>query len=123
MPTITLSPQLMNELIQVAANRAVRPEELVENALRVYLRQLDHEKIKAEAEAFRKMHAALVGQHLGQYVAIHQGQLVDHDADFQALHHRIRQQFGRQSILLRQVTTEPERVLTVRSPRLERGQP
>jgi predicted transcriptional regulator len=120
MSTITLSPQLINELEQVAEEQAVKPEEILENAVRVYLRQLEHKKIKSEAEAFRIMHVELAKQYLGQFVAIHNGQLVDHDEDFQALHSRIRQRFGRQPILLRRVTIEPERVLIMRSPRLER---
>ena len=81
------------------------------------------EKIRAEAEAFRSMHAKLAEKYLGQYVAIHNREIVDHDEDFQVLHTRIRQRFGSQPVLLRLVEAEPERVLTFRSPRLERGQP
>jgi hypothetical protein len=121
MSTITLSPQLMDELKQVATEQAVEAEELLEDAVRAYLRQIEREKIKAEAEAFRRMHPLLVKEHLGQYVAVHNGQLIDYDEDFQALHNRIRQQYGRRPVLLRQVTREPVRVLLMRSPRLERG--
>lgn len=69
------------------------------------------------------MHAELAEKYLGQYVAIHNGKVVDHDKDFHSLHSRIRQRFGRQPVLLRRVEAEPERVLAFRSPRLERGQP
>ncbi len=123
MPTITLQPQLIEQLKQIAAEQAVRPEELLETAVRTYLRQLEREKIQAEAEAFHSMHAELAGKYLGQYVAIHSGKVVDHDEDFQSLHSRIRQRFGRQPVLLRRVEAEPERVLVFRSPQLERGQP
>ena len=44
--------------------------------------------------------------------AIHNGKVVDHDQDFQSLHSRIRQRFGRQPVLLRRVEAEPERVWT-----------
>jgi len=114
---------LVEQLEQVAAQRSVEAEELVETAVRVYLRQMEREKIKAEADAFRSMHAKLAEEYLGQYVAVHGGKVVDNDEDFQALHGRIRRRFGRQPILMRQVGTEPERGLTFRSPRLERGQP
>jgi len=120
---ITLRPELMEQLERVAAEQAVTPEELLETTVHSYLRQLGREKIKAEAEAFRAMHAELVKKYLGQYVAIHNGKVVDHDEDFQSLHSRIRRCFGRQPVLLRRVETEPERVLTFRSPRFERGQP
>lgn len=120
MTTITLSPQLAAELEQIANEQAVKPEELLEDAVRAYLRGLERDKIKAEATAYRKLHSELVKQYLGRYVAIHDGNVVDHDEDFQELHRRIRQRFGRQPVLLRQVATEPERVLVMRSPRLER---
>ncbi len=123
MSTITLQPQLMEQVEQVASERAVRPGELLETAVRTYLRQLDREKIRAEAEAFRSMHAELAEKYLGQYVAIHNGKVIDHDEDFQSLHSRIRQRFGRQPVLLRRVEAEPERVWLFRSPRFERGQP
>lgn len=121
--TITLQPRLVEQLEQVAVQRSVEAKELVETAVRAYLRQMEREKIKAEAEAFCSMHAELAEKYLGQYVAIHDGKVVDHDEDFQTLHSRIRQLFGRQPVLLRQVEIEPERVLTFHSPRLERGQP
>jgi hypothetical protein len=120
--TITLQPRLVEQLEQVAVQRSVEAKELVETAVRVYLRQMEREKIQAEAEAFCSMHAELAEKYLGQYVAIHDGKVVDHDEDFQTLHSRIRQLFGRQPVLLRQVEVEPERVLTFHSPRLERGQ-
>ena len=123
MPTITLQPRLVAELEQVAAEQSVKPAEVLETAVRTYLRQIECGKIKAEARAFRSMHAELVKEYAGQYVAIHDGKVVDHDEDFQSLHNRIRQHFGRRPVLLRRVETKPERVLVFRSPRLERGQP
>lgn len=120
--TITLQPRLVEQLEQIAVHRSVEVEELIETAVRAYLRQVERENIKAEAEAFRSMHTTLVEKYLGQYVAIHDGKVVDHDEDFQTLHSRIRQRFGRQPVLLRQVKSKPERVLTFRSPQLERGQ-
>jgi hypothetical protein len=67
-----------------------------------------------------EQHSQLLPEFRNEHVAFHQGKLVDHDKDFQALHRRIRQQFGRQPVLLRQVTGEAERTWTFRSPRLER---
>ena len=117
MSTVILQPELMEQLEQVAAEQAVMPEEVLESAVRTYLRQIEREKIKAEAEAFRSMHTELAEKYLSQYVAIHNGKVVDHDEDFQSLHSRIRQRFGRQPVLLRRVEAEPERVLVFRSPR------
>ena len=117
MSTVILQPELMEQLEQVAAEQAVMPEEVLETAVRTYLRQIEREKIKAEAEALRSMHPELAEKYLSQYVAIHHGKVVDYDQDFQSLHSRIRQRFGRQPVLLRRVEAEPERVLVFRSPR------
>lgn len=123
MSSITLQPQLMEQLEKIASERDVRPGELVESALRTYLRQLDREKIKAEVAAFQAMHTELAEQYMGEYVAIHDGGVVDHDRDFRALHSRVRQRFGRQAVLLRRVEAGPDREWTFRSPRFERGDP
>ncbi len=94
---------------------------LESNKLVAPSRQLERNKIKAEVKVFQAMHAELVKQYWGEYVALHNGQVVDHDPQFEALHGRIRERFGPKPILLRQVTTETERILTMRSPHLERG--
>lgn len=121
MTSITLQADLMEDLERLAAQQNRTLEEIFAIALHHYMRQVQAQKIQKEAESFRAMHAELVRHYLGQIVAIHEGQVVDHDKDFAALHQRIRQRFGRTAVLLRRVETEPERVLTFRSPRFERG--
>jgi hypothetical protein len=85
--------------------------------------QSEADDLEDEINAYRLLHTSLVGQYLGQHVAIHSGALVDHDADFVALHKRIRERFGRKPVLLRRVEVEPERVLVFRSPRLRSARP
>lgn len=119
MTTVTLEPKLLQQLEQVAAENTTSPDELLDAAVRTYLRQLERAKIRLEATAYRTLHSQLVLDHLGQYVAIHQRRVVDSDASFEALHTRIRERFGNQAVLIRQVETEPERELTFRSPRIE----
>jgi len=87
--------------------------------MRTDLRQLDREKIRLEAAAYHRLHPQLSIDYIGHYVAIHQGGVIDSDVNFETLHARVREHFGRQSILLRRVETEIERVLTFRSPRME----
>ena len=47
--------------------------------------------MEREEEAYQAMHAELLADHIGQYVAIHQGQLIDHDPSELALllRHRV----------------------------------
>jgi hypothetical protein len=123
MPTLTLHPELMAQLESVAAERSIMLDELLATAVRAYLRQVEREKIEAEAIAFRALHAKLVKQYLGQYVAVHNSAVIDHDQDFQTLHARVRQRFGRQAVLIRRVEVELEPTLVFRSPRFEQRRP
>lgn len=123
MSEIILQAPLLEEIKQVAVEQNVELSHILDEAVHTYLRQLERNKIKAEVEAFHSMHSELLQSYEGEYVAIHNGKVVDHDASLQPLHNRIRQRFGRQTVLLRQVSTEPERVLSFRSPSFERGQP
>lgn len=76
--------------------------------------------MRREIVAYEAMHSELVKQFLGQYVAIYQEQLVDHDPDPVALHHRIATNYADAVVLSRQVQVDATPVLTMRSPKLER---
>lgn len=71
------------------------------------------------AAAYRSLHAQLVKHYLGQFVAIHDGQLVDHDSDPVTLLQRVRTQFPDRVVLRRRVELTAERELHVRHPRIE----
>jgi hypothetical protein len=110
---------LVEELEQVAAAQNTTPEELLNKAVSQFLYKVALEKMKAETAAYERMHAQLVKDHLGEHVAIHNGELVDYDRDLLALRKRIRQRFGRMPILLREVTPERKlRELIIRRPQL-----
>ncbi len=94
-------------------------QELIYATVREYLDRLAEQKIIAESEAFRAMHAELLHQYRDEYVAVHDGEVVDHDEDICALNHRIRARYGRRAVLLQQVTEQPEIELVIRSPKLE----
>jgi predicted transcriptional regulator len=116
---VRLQPDLAERLEETATAKETTPDDLLDLAVRSYLRQMDRETIKAEAEAYRAMHPKLIEQYLHKYVAIHRNAVVDVDVDFQSLHDRIRKQFGQLPVLLRRVEQEPERTLVFRSPRFE----
>ena len=113
-------PELLERLEQIATAQGVTTEELLHQAVNEYLERMAQQKIQAESAAFEKLHSELVTKYLGDYVAIHDGVVVDHDSDVRTLHLRIRKQFGRIPVLLRQVTKEVEQQdLVFRSPKLE----
>jgi hypothetical protein len=76
----------------------------------------------AQTAVFEARLAELRQTHLGEYVAFHEGELVDHDADHRQLGQRIKARYPNAIVLIRQVTAEPERPLRLGSPRLTRNQ-
>jgi uncharacterized protein DUF5678 len=116
MDTIELSPDL-REQVELAAQLESRTiQEIVDSALVEYLRAHQRDVIARETAAFERMHAELLSSHRGQWVAIHDGQLVDCDADLHSVHARVRQRYGRTPVLLTQVLDEPIQVLHWRTP-------
>lgn len=77
-------------------------------------------RLKAETAAYMAMHSRLMRDYAGQYVAVFNGQLVDHDADETALLRRIETSFPDDVVLLKRVAPIPEPEIRIRSPRLER---
>jgi len=57
------------------------------------------------------MYADLQKQYLGQFVAVHEQQMVDHDQDVLQLEQRIVERFGDIAILIAPITTSGKRDL------------
>ena len=92
--------------------------EVVARSVRSFPVNPGREAMLREIEAFRNLHSALRRDPLGEFVAIHQGQLVDHDPDPVALLGRIRHDYPGQAVLRRKVEDAPDVTLRFRSPRL-----
>jgi post-segregation antitoxin (ccd killing protein) len=112
---IGLDEKTAHELAQLARVRAVEPSALAGEAIRTYLRSEARHAMEQEAEAFRRLHPDLRATIPGQYAAIYQGQLVDHDVDQLALFQRIEARFGGLPVLIRQVRPEIEQTINVLS--------
>lgn len=67
------------------------------------MEKLNIQKLDAETHAFKKMHMVLQRDYKNQFVAIHQQQVIDSDADLEALVFRIQARFGDLAVLIRQV--------------------
>ena len=119
MPTIAIEPALYQRVEQAAIDSQVSTGEIFTQAIRRYLWELDRRKITDESKAYRHQHAELKRRYLGQYIAMHLGQVVDHDVDFQALHQRLRQRFGRTAIMITLVEESAEPTLLRRGFRVE----
>jgi len=75
--------------------------------------------LKQEQAVYQRMKPELLKTHMGKFVAINEGQLVDWDISKPTLAKRVYAKFGYHTILMTQVADSP-RVYHARSPRLVR---
>lgn len=120
MTTVAIDEQTARQLQHFAEQSDVSLDDLVEQAIRGYLRVEAERILEREAKAFAAMHANLLQEHMDKYVAIHHGQLVDSDSDQGMLVLRMTERFPDEVILVRQVRTEVEPTFVIRSPRIVR---
>jgi hypothetical protein len=114
--TITLRNDLLEVLEKDAMQESRTVNELVNEAVTLYLRDRHREKLQREGEAYIALHSGLKQQYLGEWVAIHEQQLVDHDTDGKALYQRVRAQYGKTAVLIRQVEEAPDSDILIRTP-------
>ncbi|MEZ4769696.1 MAG: hypothetical protein R2844_14855 [Caldilineales bacterium] len=120
--TLTL-PDDVYEQIQQAAAADQRPiadvlTDTIVQTTPIFAVDARRPAMLREQAAFRSMHANLLAAHEGEFVAVYQGEVIDHDVDELALSRRVRQRFPGAVILISQVLPEIERVFHIRSPRL-----
>lgn len=74
-------------------------------------------QVVQEKEAYLRLFPQLKKEYAGHYVAIQNGQLVDHDANYGALFERIDDRFPETFVWLTRVEDEPIATIVFRSPR------
>ncbi len=116
MLSISLSPDLTSSLEQEAIEEDKSVNDIVNSAVENYLHARQQAKIDQEIVAYQAMHAKLKKEMLGEWIAIHNQKLVDHDIDRVALYRRIRARYDRNPILIRQVREQPTEELFARTP-------
>ncbi len=119
MVELAVSAETIAQLERVADTKGTSTEKLAERAIRQFLRDETRRMIQRESQAFRTMHAELLTRYPGQYVAVYQGRVVDHDTDQLALFLRVDEGYPQAPLLIKQVLPEPEEIYTFRSPRFE----
>lgn len=127
--TYPRNDEVYEKVRPLAQTRQLDITEVVVDALNDLLRTEDHdsaatawtepdEAVEREVAAYRTLHPMLWDKFAGEHVAIHNGQLIDHDTDGVALSRRIDQNFPDKFVLIRQIEEQAERILIFRSPRL-----
>lgn len=116
MQTIVVEPKVFEDLEREAQSQARDVNELVNETLANYLKARRHERIQDEIRAYIGLHAKLIEKYLGEWVAIYEHQLVDHDPETINLYRRVRAKYGNAPVLIRQVEPEPDPIIWVRTP-------
>jgi hypothetical protein len=119
---IKLDAELAESLKRASAQQGISVEEAIQDLARKYVREARDKIINQEFDHYLAMHADLKAKYLGQHVAIHEGQLVDHDDDPMLLVRRVRGRFGQTPVLITQVEEKPIPEFIIRSPRLVRSE-
>lgn len=111
MRNIAIEHELYQRVEKAAQEHQASVHQIVAEALHHYLWELDRRKISQESNAYHQRHPELKAQSLAQYIAMRDGQVVDHHSDFQVLRQRTRQRFGRAPMMITLVAETPEQPL------------
>jgi hypothetical protein len=79
--------------------------------------------VDREEAAFYRLHPELWQKYPGQYVAIFQSKLIDHDEDQLVLFHRVKQKHPGEFVWIAPVREEPIEEYVMRSPRFVENVP
>ncbi|MBN1145806.1 MAG: hypothetical protein JXA78_01020 [Anaerolineales bacterium] len=114
---IPIHEELFEPIRQIAEQEKTSVENLVNSWLTRQLALAREKKIKEESTRFQAMHSELLAEYRGKYIAMHNGEVLDHDADIRELYLRIKKQYGEAPVLIALVTEEPVPTYQMRSPR------
>ncbi|MBI4671435.1 MAG: hypothetical protein HY741_07180 [Chloroflexi bacterium] len=106
MSTVTLAPEMYARVEQLAQARHTTIDSVLTEAVKRYLWEIQREIIANETRMYRQRHTELKQKFLGQFIAMHNGEVVDTDADINVLRMRVRSRFGLEPVLMTQVEEE-----------------
>ena len=115
---ISLPEHTMEKLERAAQMRGTDVSELIDQIIEQYISNDKLSQINQEQSSFEAQHALLLEKYAGQYVAMYNGGVVDHDADRISLGKRVRARFGSEPVLITPVLGKKQQVIHVRSPRV-----
>ncbi len=113
---VVLREDLGLRLLRDAERSDASIGQLLNEAVEEFLLNRQRAKIDAEVTAFVRLHPELWRTRPGEWVAIHNGKLVDADPDRVALYRRVRKSYGQTPVLVREVTADPAEEIWLRTP-------
>lgn len=122
--TVTIPQAVYDRAKQLAALRNQEVADVLAEALALAEADMstpsDEQLMAREEAAYQAMYEELKTKYADEYVAIFNGQLIDHDSDELALLRRLDAQYPDDIVLMRKVLAKPEPDIRLRSPRLIR---
>jgi hypothetical protein len=119
--TLTIPEEVYRRAKRIARSSRREVADVLAEAIALDEPELESSSVVArEGEAFRRLHPELRQQYAGQFVAIHDEILVDHDWDQVALFLRVKGRFPAEFVWIAPVVESTEEVYHIRSPRLLR---
>ena len=100
MSEIILHEPLASQIRREAEARGIAVESLIESAFRHYRFQAQRDKINAESAWWRSVSPEYRAQYAGEYVAVHNQAVVDHDHNEETLRKRVRVKYGKTAVLV-----------------------
>ena len=116
MEAIVLRADLREAVEKDAVQEARSINEIVNEAVEQYVRERQRIKLDREIAAYEAMHAELRQKYFGQWVAVYEQKLIDHDEDRAALYRRVRAKLASLPVLIRQVTAQTGEDIWMRTP-------
>ncbi len=121
---LPIEEKMLSQLREIADTRGTSVQHIAGEVLQRFVADRTsatsvEQKLDREIAAYQAMHKTLFEQYPGQYVAIHEGQLLGADVDQVSLFQQVKQQYPNKTILIRQVQRQAEPELRVRSPRID----
>jgi hypothetical protein len=115
---LQISDKLVGEIQKEAKGRGVSVEDYLQSAIRRERTLAARQKIEQEQEWWLGLPLSKRARYEGEYVAVHNQELVDHNKDKAALYKRIREKYGKTPVLI--MPAEGPKEIRIYSPRLVR---
>lgn len=116
--SLKISDNLAQEIQNEAEIRGLPIEDFLKAVIQRERTLADRHKIEQEQAWWLSLSLSERAKYEGQFVAVHNKTLVDHDQDKEALHYRIRAKYGKTAILI--MPAEGPSDIYIHSPQLVR---
>jgi hypothetical protein len=118
MTQIAIQDDTFFQLKQIAQAKQLSADQLAEQIIREHLHAEAQRLMQQELEKFRVKHPILLQRYRNEFIAMYQGDVVDHDTDQLALVLRIDDKYPDKIVLITRVQPKVEETYRVLSPRV-----